>query len=94
MNLVTCSNRRGHLLGTMQQIVLYCVYTMHMSVYVCATVCACSSVHQFTCVCMNLYVFMCVCGPCVLKSENNKQRSQTVILHKRPVPFFSLSLSR
>ena len=33
-----------------------------------------------------------MCCLCVLKGENNKQRSQTVILHKRPVSFYSLSL--
>lgn len=30
-------------------------------------------------------VCVCACEVCVLKSENNKWRSQTVILHKRPV---------
>lgn len=69
----------------------YIVYVPCIYACMCACQCVCS-VHRSICVCVNLCVFMCVCGLCVLKSENNKQRSQTVILHKRPVSFFSLSL--
>lgn len=62
---------------------MYCIHPT----YVCGLV----ILHIGLCEYMWNDLFACVCELCVLKSENNKQRSQTVILHKRTASFFSFT---
>lgn len=89
MNSVTCCKRRAFQRTSVGHYTVDCyiAYSIHHA-YVCVRAALCTGLYE----CAHFLCFnVCVSGLCVLKGENNKQRSLTVILHKRPVSFFSLS---